>query len=169
MNREDAVAIVEPRDRVDVRSIEEVTSQRCSTGIREDTRRQNESDTAPRSRELQHTLDEELVTVDVRPAFHSIDTRVAYEVHEPTRLEPAAGPSVESAAVGANHVPGRIAHDGVETGSRKTVAFFVGEDLGKRERPVQETIVCRERGRVLEEPVARSFGERRGFAEPTIG
>ena len=73
MDGKDREAIVESGDLVDLSAIEEVTSQRRSAGVADETRRHDEADATARPDELQRTLDKELIEVDVRPALDAID------------------------------------------------------------------------------------------------
>ena len=155
MDREDAAAVVQAGHRIDIGAIEEMPPQRRGACVGHDAGRQHKPDAAARPRELQRALDEQLIAVDVRPAFDAVDARFTSEVGELARLEPAAGADVGIAAVAADHVPRRIAENRVEACVRPRFAVLVQEDFGERERPVKKPVARRQRGRVLEKPVRR--------------
>src|SRR5688500_5214323 len=78
-NREDGPPVVEASDRIDARSAQERTPQRCGRVIGREPRWHDQPYAAAALRQCQSTLDEDLVPVDVPRALIAIHTRAAKE------------------------------------------------------------------------------------------
>ena len=134
MNREEAATVVQSHDRIDVGMIKNVAPQRGRTGIDHHPRRQYQADAAAWPRELQRALQEQLVAVDVRAAFHAVDPGFSREVGDLARFNPTTGTDVGVATVAADHVPRRVADHGVETRVRLRLALVIhGGDSSYRD------------------------------------
>ncbi len=151
MDREDAVPIVEARDRVHVGAVEQVTAKAGRASVGDDARREHEADPSTPSRQLQRSFEEQLVAIDVRASLDVVDAGFSHEISEAPRLGSAAPAQLRLAAVTAHHVPRRIADHGVETGIRQRCPVLVREHLGEGERPVEKTVVGGNRVSALDE------------------
>ena len=160
MNGEDGQSIVETRDVVHLGAIEQVATQRCGTRIADEARRDDEADPAARSDELKGTLDEELIQVDVRPAFHAIDSGLADEVGELPGIGTPPGPDLLVTAVAADHVPRRVADNGVEASRPGRGLRPVRKDVRKGQRPVQEAMAGGDGPRAFEKGCCETIGQR---------
>jgi len=116
------------------------------------------------SDELQCPLDEQLIAVGVRLDMEPIDSGVAHEAGEPLCIKAAGIPECVAAAVAADHVPGGIAHYGVETGVR-----LVPEYLRECERPMQETAGGCDLCGAFEERCRGGRWQRAAIVEKQIG
>jgi len=157
MDGEDRAPVVHAGDRVHAGAIKKVAPECSAAGIGGDAGGQNQSEAAARSQQLQRTLDEQLIPVGVSTAVDHVDTGLAEEPHGVAGLllPPAAG--VSDPAVAPDHVPRGVADDGVESTGL--------EDLGKRERPVQESLRGCDLAGMLEEWSRHALGERRPIAQ----
>jgi hypothetical protein len=143
---EEASTVVQACHRVDVSMVEQVPAQRSGAAIRHNAGRQHKANAPTSACQLKRALNEELVAVEMRAVFDGVDAGFAYEVCESPRVHLPVGSNVRLAAVSAEHVPGRIADDGVESRRLKRVAPLIAEDFRKRQRPMEETVVCGQRG-----------------------
>jgi hypothetical protein len=96
---------------------------------------------SPSPCQLKRALNEQLVAVEMCLVLDVVDAGLAYEVRKPLRVQLSISSNIRLAAVSAEHVPGRIADDGVEPRDLKRVASLVAEDFGKRQRPMEETVL----------------------------
>ena len=160
MNREEAAAVVEARHRIHVGVLEQVPPQRSDAGVGHYAGREDQPDATARTRQPQRALDEELIAVDVRSAVDHVHTRLADEVGQPPGVQLSVGADRGIAAVSAQHVPRRIADDGVEPCIREGIAALVEEDLRERQRPVKEAVPYRQLSRVVEQAVCHALRQR---------
>src|SRR6185295_1449636 len=93
---------------------------------------------AARPRQRDRSLDEQLVTVRVSVGLRRVDAGVACEADDLRDGRSRARPRVGFTGVGADHVPRRVADDGVEAGPRPPLAAGLEERLRKLELPVEQ-------------------------------
>ena len=151
MNREDGVAIVEPGDLLDVGPVEEKPAQRRCAGVADDPRWQDQPDSSTRSHELQRPFDKQLVPVGMRPGFDGVDAGCADEIRQAASIGPPIATGLLFSAVAANHVPRRVADDGVESATCQRHPISAAKHLRKRERPVEKAMTRRHRVGMFEE------------------
>src|SRR5215831_6039143 len=118
MDRKHASAVVEADERIDV-ALEDQTTAECRAPlVGGETRWQHHSDPAAMTRERHSPLGEQLVSVEVAGRLCHVHAGIAGESKNWSVARACMSPRFGGPVVGANHVPGRIADDGVETGEQ---------------------------------------------------
>jgi hypothetical protein len=151
VDREHPVAILERDQAVDQVPIEEEAAEGCGSPIGGETRRQEHAETAAAAQQGERAFQEQLIEVDVAVALRGVDAGPASEVGQLRRRRPRGIPRLDVPAVAAQHLPGWVADDRVESGRRTRIAAGVVEDFRKLERPVKEALARRDRPRGRDE------------------
>jgi hypothetical protein len=101
-------------------------------------------------------------------ALKHVDARLARETQ--VRRDDAARARVgRDGLIGAQHLPGRVADHGVESGILQRSAGEVREDFGKLQRPVEECALGGDRPRGVEPGACEVGGERGWPARELVG
>ena len=161
MNGKDALTVVEADDAVDPRVIEQVPAKRRGSAVGHRPARKHEADSPAASRQLERALDEELISIDVRAGVDAVDSGFAHEVGQAPCLVPSSQTRRGIAAVAANHVPRRVSQNRVEPRVGARLAALVAEHLGKRDRPMEESMLRSRRRCPLEKRSGGASGQRR--------
>ena len=141
MDRKQTLAVLEAVEGVHQCPIEERPAQRRAAMIGGEATGQDQPEPAARPDQRQRALDEELIQVDVTVALQPIDAGASCEVGDAGSRQPRVNARARGTVVSPEHLPGRVADDRVEPGSRQRPAARIVEDLGKLEGPVEEPVL----------------------------
>src|SRR4029453_16298684 len=118
--------------------------ERRRSRISREPARQHQPDAAAMLRELERSLQEKLISIWMGPKLDLVDTGIADEPRQLTRILAPLAAQRAFAAVAPDHVPRRITDDGIETGIRSRTSFGIEEHFGKFQRPVQKPAPLRD-------------------------
>ena len=114
MDREQAVAVLDTDETVDVRAVEQMAAQRGAAVIGGEAGRQDEAEASAARTQRQRALEKQLIQVGVAVALQRVDADAAREA-PPARV----ARRTPSPMIAAQHLPRRIADDRVEAGPRR--------------------------------------------------
>jgi hypothetical protein len=146
--------------------LEQEAAQGCGARIADEPRWHDQADSSAGPDELQRPLHEQLIEIHVRTALQAVDSCLPDELGQLVRVASSVIPRVASAAVSADHVPGRIADDGIEP--RRPSLVSLCEDVRERQRPVQEAMARGDVTGDAEQPVRCVTGQRRRPIQQTV-
>ena len=146
MDREQRFPVVEHRDGIQLVRGNQRAAQRLAALVGEQAGRHNQTEPATRACQLQRALDEQLELVGVASPLPKIHTRVA---REPYQRVTFVGRGCIAPQVGAQHLPRRVADDGVEAAVWPRPALAVEKHLRELQRPVKAPHAPRTQGQPL--------------------
>ena len=160
MHRENRLPVIDRDEAIHSSRIEQVTPQLRAAVIGRQTRRQDQTDAPSATRQRQRALREELIQVRMAGAVERVDTAAASESCQPRTGVGARVPRAGRPQVAAQHFPGRVADNGIESRVRFPVARRLVKHLGEFELPVKEAVMrgCFYRG--LEDRLGDVFRKR---------
>ncbi len=138
MNRKDAPAIVEPDDSVHIAPREQHPPQGGAAAIDRKAAGQHQTEAAPRARQFERALDEELIPVRVAVGLRGVSARFAGEAHDGGHVGARRVPAVAGTSVGPQHVPRRVADHRVEAAVRPPDPGAVEKHFRELELPMKE-------------------------------
>src|SRR5689334_17966221 len=108
-----------------------MAAERRTSAVGCGARRQHESETAASSDKLQRAFDEQLVSVHVGTRLDTVNAGLTDEGGHRFRVITPCRSGGCLTAVAANHVPRRVADDGIEAWCRQWFALGIVEDFRK--------------------------------------
>src|SRR5439155_14784977 len=133
MNRENGALVVEADDRVHIAAAEQPCAKASASIIGGETRREHKADSSAWPRKRHRPLEKQLVSVRVAARLGAVDPRIAGKSQHRSDVGTGLRALVGRPGVGANHVPGWVPHDRVESCRTQPRAEPVEEHFWKFE------------------------------------
>jgi hypothetical protein len=162
MDRENAAMVLETDNRFDVATVQQKPPQRGAAAVRGKPAGQHETGAPAVATECDRPFAEELITVGVSIRLRGIDAGIAGEAKDACRVWCGA-------IVGANHVPWRVAENGVEAAIGQACPIGAEEHLGTLELPVEKMMVAGHLFGGAQVPARRRRREGAGRTEHHVG